>query len=376
MTNELQQDTSTFPSILETNPKPVSTLKSFHGRKIQIWDGVAKISKISGWVGNPRLDLELKRFRDSNAGRSPNDDEILNIMTSVKEFDIKTLADDIRDNGVRQPVIVSNDGRLLDGNRRYFASRYLISKTPENDPNLSDYQKIPVWVLQQSNQDDEHRILVQENFYSSLKVEWGDYVKATYVYNDLNDGLSVIAVKQKYGWPSAKVNETKKIMGLIDEFKNFATTDEGEDGLGLEELEAERIAAEKYQFFNEAQKSFYGALEKDYEFKKQFFRWLCEGTFASFQEVRIAHEAWSDDRAKKELMSGDTGSAKKAKAILDYKRLMHDRTEKAEDNIEDFIKFLEGLTAHQITSLPADSIEKLEGCLKRVTEMAKAAKKA
>lgn len=376
MTNVLQQDTSNFPSILETNPKPLSTLKSFHGRKIQIWDGVAKISKISGWVGNPRLDLELKRFRDSNAGRSPSDDEILNIMTSVKEFDIKTLADDIRDNGVRQPVIVSNDGRLLDGNRRYFASRYLISKTPENDPNLSDYQKIPVWVLQRPNQDDEHRILVQENFYSSLKVEWGDYVKATYVYNDLNDGLSVIALKQKYGWPSAKVNETKKIMGLIDEFKNFATTDEGEDGLGLEELEAERIAAEKYQFFNEAQKSFYGALEKDYEFKMQFFRWLCKGTFASFQEVRIAHEAWSNDRAKKELMSGDTGSAKKAKAILDYRRLMHDRTEKAEDNIEDFIKFLEGLTAHQITSLPADSIEKLEGCLRRVTEMAKVAKKA
>jgi hypothetical protein len=164
-------------------------------------------------------------------------------------------------------------------------------------------------------------------------------------------------------------------MGLIDEFKNFATTDAGEDGLGIEELEAERIAAEKYQFFNEAQKSFYTALEKDYEFKKQFFRWLCEGTFASFQEVRIANEAWCDERAKNELMSGNNGAAKRAKAILDYKRLMNDRTEKAEDNIENFIKFLEELTANQITSLSEASVEKLEGCLRRVTGMAKAAKK-
>ncbi len=376
MNTTVEDNDSTVPKILETKPAPISTLKSFHGRKIQIWDGVAKINKISGWVGNPRLDLELKRFRDSNAGRSPNDDEILNIMISVKEFDIKSLADDIRDNGVRQPVIVSRDGRLLDGNRRYFASRYLISKTPDNDPNLPDYQKIPVWVLQHSNIDDEHRILVQENFYSSLKVEWGDYVKASYVYNDLNEGMSVVSVKQKYGWSSAKINETKRIMGLIDEFKNFATEEAGEDGLGIEELEAERIAAEKYQYFNESQKSFFSALEKDYEFKKQFFRWIFDGTFSSFQEVRIAHEAWSDDRARKELLSGENNAAKKAKAVLDYKKLLTERTTKAEDNIDDFIKMLEGLTAHQISELSADSIIKLEDCLKRITEMAKVAKKA
>lgn len=362
------------PVFLESNPEPRSTIKSFHGRKVQIWEGLANIDKISGWVGNPRLDLELKRFRDENAGRNPNDDEILNIMTSVREFDIKTLADDIRDNGVRQPVIVSKNGKLLDGNRRYFASRYLISKTPETDPNIVDYQRIPVWILNEANEDDEHRILVQENFYSSLKVEWADYVKATYVYNDLSDGMSVLTVHQKYGWPKSKINETKKIMGLIDEFKSFVTAKVEDEGLAMEELEAERVAAEKYQYFNEAQKSFYSALEKDYEFKKQFFKWICDDTFSSFQEVRIAYDAWGDERAKKELMTGDKGAASKAKAILDYQRLINVSTAKAEDSIDSFVKFLEQLTSSQIASLPIESINQLDRCLKRVSEMAKAAK--
>jgi hypothetical protein len=127
---------SPIPTILETNPSPRSALKSFHGRRIQVWEGIANVTKINGWVDNPRLDIELKRFKNDNAGRKPTNDEILNIMVTVKEFNIKTLADDLRDNGVRQPIIVSNDGRLLDGNRRYFATLYWFLKTPADDPNF------------------------------------------------------------------------------------------------------------------------------------------------------------------------------------------------------------------------------------------------
>lgn len=363
---------SPLPTILESNPSPRLTLKSFHGRRIQVWEGLANVNKINGWVDNPRLDIELKRFKNDNAGRKPTNGEILNIMVTVKEFNLKTLADDIRDNGVRQPIIISKDGRLLDGNRRYFATLYLVSKTPADDPNFQDYIKVPVWVLHESNIEDETRILVQENFYSSLKVEWGDYVKATHIYNDLQDGLSVLAVSQKYGWSKPKVNETKKIMELIDEFKNFATQPENE-GLGIDELDAEQIAAEKYQFFNEAQKSFYTPLSTNYEFKTQFFRQIANNTFSSFQEVRIAWDAWQDSQAKEILESGAPGAAKKAKALLEYKNFHTTGLSKAEDTIEGFVKFLNQLTSAQMTALTPGSLKQLEECLQRVIDMANAA---
>jgi hypothetical protein len=366
-------DAPLIPSILEINPRASLTLKSFHGRRIQVWEGLANVTRINGWVDNPRLDLELKRFKNKNAGRGPNNKEILNIMVTVREFNIKTLADDIRDNGVRQPIIISKDGRLLDGNRRYFATLYLVSTTPADDPNLQDYIKVPVWVLHESNPEDETRILVQENFYSSLKVEWGDYVKANRIYNDLQDGLSVVAVSQKYGWGKPKVNETKKIMELIDEFKNFVTQPEPE-GLGMEELDAEQIAAEKYQFFNEAQKSFYASLSTNYDFKTQFFRQIANNTFSSFQEVRIAWDAWQDVQAKEILASGTPGAAKKAKALLDYKNFHSTGLSKAEDTIEGFVKFLSQLTAAQMTALTPESLKQLAECLQRVIDMANAAK--
>lgn len=367
------KNSSTIPSILEISPSPRLTLKSFHGRRIQVWEGFANVNKINGWVENPRLDIELKRFRNENAGRNPNNDEILNIMVTVKEFSIKTLSDDLRDNGVRQPIIISQDGRLLDGNRRYFATLFLVSKTPADDPNLQDYVKVPVWVLHESNAEDETRILVQENFYSSLKVEWGDYVKATHIYTDLQDGHSVVAVSQKYGWSKAKVNETKKIMEIIDEFKNFATLQDGE-GLGIDELEAEQIAAEKYQFFNEAQKSFYTELSSNYEFKTQFFRQIADNVFSSFQEVRIAWDAWQDSQAREILETGTPGAAKKAKALLDYKNFHNTGLSKSGDTIDGFVKFLNQLTSAQMTALTPESLTQLAECLQRVIDMSNSTK--
>ena len=363
------------PDWLEGSPNPRLVHKSFHGRKIPLWEGVAKVDKVYGWVNNPRLELELKRFKDDHAGRDPTNDEILAIMIAVKEFGVKDLADDIRSNGVRQPIILGSDGKLLDGNRRFYAVKYVLSKTDVNDPNYQDFTKIPVWVLDNScSADDEQRILVQENFYPALKVEWPDYVKARYVYDDLMNGIPAQAVGQKYNWRTSKVGETKKIMDLIGEFVQFATTPKDEEGLGINELEAERVAAERYQQFNEAQKSFLSQLATDFDFKIQFFRWVHEGKFSSFQEVRVAWEGWKDPNVRRILLTNDPESAKKARAEVEYKKVVKNNVVDAAERINDIVKFLEQLTAAEISSLPEDAIETLMKALSTVGEMGKAAK--
>lgn len=366
------------PQILSSKPEPKPSLKPFHGKKLLVWEGMVDIKNITGWVSNPRLDLEIKRFKDVHVGREPNDEEIFSIMKNVKEFRLKELAEDIRKNGVRQPIVLSYEGRLLDGNRRYYAARLILEGIDKNDPSKSDFESVSTWVLDNDcTEEDEDRILVQENFYPALKVEWPDFVKAQRIYTDLQGGDPIKTVSQRYNWNQSKVRETKNIMMLIDEFINFATTQKNgdEDGLGLSELEAERIAAEKYQYFNEAQKSFKTTLDKDIEFKFNFFRWIVQNKFSSFAEVRVASDAWDNEEAKKILLSDDPKAGKKAKAVIDYAKNICATALKVDEKVKDFISFLANLTTEQKKEISGDSLLKLKEAMSIVTRMIESTKK-
>lgn len=365
------------PTILLKNPEPKITQKQFHGKKLMVWEGMVNIGDVVGWVSNPRLDLELKKFKDQHTGREPDNEEAFAIMKSMKEFRLKELADDIRVNGVRQRIIITVSGGLLDGNRRYYAARLVLEAMKKNDPTRSDYEVIPAWVLHEScTKEDEERILVQENFYSSLKVEWPDYVKAQHIYADLQKGDPVKTVAQRYNWNTSKVGETKTIMELIEEFVIFATTEpeDEQEGLGIPDIEAERIAAENYQYFNEAQKSFRRRLDTDLDFKQQFFRWIYEGKFSSFPEVRIAEKAWDHDQAKRILMSDDPKAGQKARALIDYEKTFEKELINIEEEINKFVNFLGELSTDQKTEISEESFNKLENALSMVVGMIRVSK--
>jgi hypothetical protein len=347
--------------------------RKFHGRQLLVWVGEALVADISGWVSNPRLDLELKRFKNKFAGREPDQEEILTIMAVTPEFELKKLAEDIRKNGVQKPVILNFEGKLLDGNRRYFAVRYLIANTKETDPKLQEYIKIPVIVLDENcSEDDENHVLVQENFYTDLRKPWPHFVLASYVYDALENGESAKAVSQRYEWSVAKVNDTKKIMGLINEFISFASSDTP-DGLGLEALDAERIAADNYQFFNEAQKSFYTQLLSDVDFKVQFFRWIYEKKFSSFAQVRVAYSAWEDDDLRKILKSSDPEAAERVAAAVAFKKVSKTTDVQISTKISQFSGFLNNIKASEIAQLTESDVRELKEILAKVASMAAAA---
>lgn len=366
------------PEILQSTPEPQVTQKQFNGKKLVIWEGEIDVDNIIGWVNNRRLDLEIKRFRDQHAGREPDNDEIFAIMKSVKDFKLKDLADDIRVNLVRVPIVVSSKGKLLDGNRRYYAVRMILESLKDDDPAKADFTSIPAWVLESNKEEDEERIIVQENFYQSYKVEWTYYIKAQQIYQDLQKKDPTKTVAQRYNWSEGAIRDTRRIMELIDDFLVFATTepdDENEElGLGLPQVEAERIAAENYQYFNEAQKSFRNRLEQDLDFKQQFFLWIHQKKFASFPEVRIAEEAYDNPKVKKILMSDEPKAGRKARALIDYDKNFEKEAQIAEATIEDFVRFLSELTTVQKREIPKESLDNLESALSTVLQMIKSSK--
>ncbi len=359
-----------IPKILDAKPEPTHTIHSFHGRQLMVWEGFADPTKIEGWVSNPRLELELKRFKNKFAGREPGQEEILEIMLGDKSFGLRTLAEHIHKNGVQMPLILNFNGTLLDGNRRFFAVKHLLNLASGKNADTQAIRRVPVIVLDEAaTKEDEHHVLVHTNFYQDLKEPWPDFVLATYVHAALMNGDTAQAVSQRFSWSVSKVNDTKKIMGLIHEFIAWAMEEEP-DGLGWEELDAENHASSKYQQFNEAQKSFYQPLLNDVDFKVQFFKWVAENKFNNFQEVRVARAAWEDPELRKILMGDTPDAAEHVRAAVAYKKVANTSTLKAAEQIASFTKFLQKMTAQEISNLQKSEIESLTVILEKVAKMA------
>lgn len=364
-----------LPHFILNKPEPKSALRLYNGRKLMIFEGKIKISSIEGWIDNPRIALAKKNLQSEIGNRTLTQEEIFELMKEDGDIRLKELRDDIIKNGLREPLTLSHSGRLLDGNRRFFAIKYALEKMPTSDPNRQDLEIIDVHVLtEDASEEDEQNVLVEENFSPSLKIEWPEYVKAMKIIHAQSAGLSIDDLAEKFGWPKSKIRETLKINELIQDFIAFATADrnlddEFEGGLGLVEQEAECIAAKNYQFFNEAQKSFFDPLRTDIHFKIQFFRWIYEGKFSSFQEVRIAYNAWKTPDAKAVLMQPNPAAAKSAKAILDYNARIVRNVDDSANKIECFLKFLNELTAQEISSIPETCRAKLKEALELVIKM-------
>ncbi|WP_373085439.1 ParB N-terminal domain-containing protein [Sneathiella sp.] len=366
------------PLFFKEKPEPIIKQRLYNGRKLVVWDGKVKISAIQGWVENPRIELAKKKLISKIGDRELSQDEIFDLMKNDAEVKLKELRDDIIKNGLREPLTLSHDGKLLDGNRRFFALQYALETMQESDPNRQDLEAVEAFVLtEDATEEDEQNVLVEENFSASLKIEWPDYVKAIKVVEAHEDGLTTQEISKKFSWAKSKIRETLRIHEIISEFLMFATTPEDPDdesggGLGLVEQDAETIAAKRYQFFNEAQKSFFEPLKTDFEFKIQFFKWVYEGKFSSFPEVRVAYKAWNLPEAKAALSQLDPSAAKSAKAIIDYNSRVVKSTDEAVGRIDNFTKFLKELTAEEIKIIPKTSSDNLEEALDMVIKMTKA----
>ena len=360
---------SNFPEFMETDPsKPGTTNRLYRGKFIQMWTGKVKISAIKGWAENPRIEIAREKWvRDY--GLDPDQEAIYSMMKNDKDVDLERLRADICKNGLREPLVLTHSGRLLDGNRRFFAIRYAMEKLPSDHPARNSLETVPVFVLtSEASHDDEERILVEENFAPSLKKEWPDYVKARHIQKSQEEGMSRDDIVERFGWNTSRVKEVSRTLEIIDDFKVFASDPENQEdesggGLGLPESEIEEVVTQKYQHFNEAQKSLREPLNTDPDFKIFFFRCLHEGKFKNFVQVRNAYKAWNNPEARQVLQSSSENAGKDAKTIVDEAERITQKRESIGYQIRNYLKFLRGLTLENISELESESLAELREIL-------------
>jgi len=273
--------------------------RSFHGHLYGGWSGHVRFEDIGSWIDNPRTEyLKISFLRDS--GILPTSEQMCLMMVEDDApetgMGIKELAHSIAENGLRQALILTQDGRLLDGNRRYAALWWL----RQMDADIPDDAKlVPVWVLDAEPHDDaEFYITTDLNFVGDYKKEWGQYVRARVLYHEWdkgkkNGGYSVPMLAQRYGWSQSRVRSYVNTAALIEEF-----LDQHEEA-----PEALEQAFEHFVWFEQLRRSNGKKLDGDYEFKAAIFDWILpregeEGRFSQMKdfarltEIREKPEAW------------------------------------------------------------------------------------
>lgn len=354
----------------------------YHGKLIQLWKGEVPVSVIEGWVDNPRIEMAVKRLRATLGDRQEvTQDMVYKIMKEDDDVDLKNLKDNIVKNGLRVPLVLSFRKKLIDGNRRFFAVKYALEEG--GDEIRERLSRVPALVLTDDARDDyEERIIVEENFTPSHKKDWPHYVKARQIQKARDNGLTPEKIRDKFGLSISEVREILQILGVIEDFMVFAIgkpdpEEPGGGGLGISEDDAEAFIAKgnRYQYFNEAKKSLRDDLRRNPEFQACFFRWLYEGKYNSFAEVRLAFQAFQDEEARHIMETKGKGAGKQARARVENKNYDTKDDKDVEFRVSEMVQFLNKLNAEQMLRMPQGIFDKLREALEAVIKMTQSGKK-
>lgn len=316
--------------------------KNFHNTRIKVYPRTVKLEDINYWKENDRtiLQFDILHSMINKPLSRTSMDELIDFLVKQKVLAIRKLADSIRNNDVKVPLIIMADGKLLDGNRRYFACYYLkLEAERGKNPRPKILDEIPVWVLRNRDIDKrkELKILAEANFVDSNKVEWPLDVKAK-VINDhylhcTNSGMSAEKalndIQDVYSVEKQQANDYIDTMVLTEE---FISSEKGT----LQKNKLRSIVQQKFLHFWEFKNKSSVLTRNDLrKVKKLFFITLKNGQLKNFKLVEPMIWAIGEEDEWDILCESKGSKLKQIEAL--YKETKAIRSD--EDKIQSFIKW-------------------------------------
>ena len=326
-------------AIADPEHQPRRTTRRYHGREVSLWYGRIHIDDVEGWVDNIRLKHYLRRWRVRQADMTklPTTQDIYEIMLeadreesaqSKKPFHLERMARNIAANGVQEPIFIhvnGSRGALWDGNRRRYGAQHIM-----NDPAFSGVRNqarwLPAYVHVPCGDPEidaavKQAVLTELNFKEKDHIPWPSYVKAEEVFNIYQhltaenpaDPRLKRSAKEQIalefglsGWRQA--DRWIKMFGLASMFKEYH-----EEEFDRPEVDVELQIQENFEYFDELSKpGVWGTLEADPEARDEVFRWLWDGKFKSFVDVRSVPKILQDPEARKHANADDDDGVKRA----------------------------------------------------------------
>ena len=144
--------------VISTQGLP-SKRELFHNDWITVYPTELPLSKITYWPENDRTKFTFERLErvEKKKLADISFDKVMDFVTSLPLHKLDDLSRSIQSNGVRVPLIVLDDGTLLDGNRRFFASHLLRQRAQKSKLSEPEVLKhIPVWIIKTADLRDDN----------------------------------------------------------------------------------------------------------------------------------------------------------------------------------------------------------------------------
>lgn len=325
--------------------KPVKKL--FHNEKIDTYFLKLPFNKIRYWPKNLRTILAFEQLEHSQ-NKKLNEitlKEITLLLASRPELKLTKLAESIENNGVRVPLIILDDGTLLDGNRRYFSCSYVYHKLKNKDSIPDILKEIPVWVIKKNEITDtqKHKILAEANFVPDFKVPWTLDVQAEIISRLYNESLesgkteeeAYFEIEDVYGLKRSKVREYVDTVALTKEFVATAS--------GNKEKEfklREQVLAKFVYFWEFRNKAFRGggALDDNEisEVKPLFFKMIENGCFKNVKQIEPMIRSYHDEDLWNILSDSQGTKIDQVEVLFREQKTI----KSSEDKVRNFLKWL------------------------------------
>ena len=360
----------------------------FNGMSIALHRTEGDASQITGWVENPRVNMILNRWRNANhmsLNAVPDDEEMLQLMLDYdddKNFSIQDLGEDVKRNGVREPIFVTWDGTLIDGNRRKFAVMWALSNrggaTPDQQHRL---RRIPMFVLPEGATDDEKQaIIIQENYAPSLKNEWPPYVTNGRIYRRYHELSNQFPNEQDLDIRRRVLREFPRfdVTGIRNRINTWELIEEFRADYGNEYNEDDLSAKinKDFNYFLQANDTFRNRnVFSESEFKELLFDGIQKDLFPSFASVRRLEEIYRNPPAKEVFLKGEglQGTARRSNFDRATATARLDEVTKnltLERRLESIIESINKLTSVELAEISPPLRSRLENSLERIIAQA------
>lgn len=348
----------------------------FHNTKVNVYRTSVKFKEIEYWPGNLRTLLAFDVLRKGE-GKDLSElslEKVTDFLVNQRpELKLGDLARSIEQNGVRVPIILLDDGTLLDGNRRFFACSHIYNKIKRRAQLPEVLRNIPAMVIKENDIDSRTRkkILAEANFVPDYKVPWTLDVKARVISDYLQDCLrqkmtqeeAYAEIRDVYGLKQRDIVDYVESMDLANEY-----IEGGEEG--LKNKRREDVQSRFVYFWEFRNKAYRGRNVLDVEnelpeAKKLFFKMIELGRFKNMKQVEpmIRARRYSD---LWHMLKKSAGSKiDQVAALLEEERAIR----RAEDKIRNFLRWLQSKAKpHEFTKASFTLLEKLSSAIKKILE--------
>jgi hypothetical protein len=326
--------------------------KLFHNEWINVYPTTLPLEKIHFWKENNRTIFtfeRLCRLKEKELDKLTIE-EITRFVAEQDTHKLQILADSVGRNGVQVPLIIRDDGKLLDGNRRYFACEWLKMQHVDCGMKPPDFlSRIPVLVIRKADLKDtlELKILAEANFIPDLKIPWPLDAQARAVeeyywrFRKAKNADHETALTEVVSVFGIKRQRAVDLMDSLNLTKKFIAGGAKED----EQIRRRAIVEEKYvyfwEFLNKAMKGrgAYTITAELEEVRGIFFDMMAKGIdnpITNVKQVEPLAQARRDPTAWNILKESKGAKLALVVSIMNEKK----EGRKAEDKIRVFLGWL------------------------------------